>query len=430
MASMSLRYAHLGMMLWVWSALFPPNEYLFGFAQGVPFNKISFVCTLMALMFDKRRNINIDPLLAWLLVFLAEVSLSYVTAATRPEWGGDLYQRLLKVAVAAVFVRFTVVDRARMHAVLIAICLAVGAGAIDEGAKFVLSGGKHHVAGPTSWGDENSTAAIILMVMPIILYLYKLASNKIFKNGCGLVFLGCIVAVIGTYSRGGFIGLIIFYFIFMSSSKNKFISILILMVVFFVGASLVPESWFDRIHSTANAGSDASFMGRVVQWKVLTLMAFDHPLLGAGPIANMDPLIWGPYAARLASELTFISTPPPDYPHASHSIYFQVLGEYGFTGLIIYLALYSMALRMAGDIVKEAKKAGMQLWPADIATAIRGSLILYLITGAALPIVYLEFPYLLIGCISALRAIQLYERKSISRRFGGEVVAVSLPGRP
>ena len=343
-----------------------------------------------------------------------------MTATTRPEWGDDLYQRLFKVVAAAIFVRFTVVDRARLHAVLIAIALAVGAGAVDEGAKFVLSGGGHHVLGPRSWGDENSTAAIILMVMPIVLCIYKTANNKIFKNGCGLVFLGCIVAVIGTYSRGGFIGLIIFYFIFMSSSKNKFIPIIILMVFFFVGASLVPESWFDRIHSTANAGSDASSMGRVVQWKILTLMALDHPLLGAGPIANMDPLIWGPYATRLASELTFISTPPPDIPHASHSIYFQVLGEYGFTGIIIYLALYWMTLRMASNIVKEAKKTGMQLWKADIATAIRGSLILYLITGAALPIVYLEFPYLLIGCISALRAMQIQEKTSTLRRSDGE----------
>jgi O-antigen ligase len=145
-------------------------------------------------------------------------------------------------------------------------------------------------------------------------------------------------------------------------------------------------------------------MYRVVQWKILTLMALDKPLLGQGVLANLVPTTWSSYAARLPSELTFISTPPPAYPQASHSIFFQMLGENGFIGLGLFCLLHTMALRYGSQIQKAAKLRPDLRWAGDMATALRVSLIVYLVTGAVLPIPYLEFPYLLIGCLSALRA--------------------------
>ena len=159
--------------------------------------------------------------------------------------------------------------------------------------------------------------------------------------------------------------------------------------------------------STAQAGTDSSFMQRVVQWKVLTLMALDHPILGGGIISNLYKPIWQPYAARLAGTLTFIHTPDPDTPHASHSIYFQILGETGFPGLFLFLLLFTVSLRRAKAIRNDARGKPEWSWAGDLATAIRLSLLMYMITGAALPIPYFETPYLLMACISALRWIQL-----------------------
>lgn len=430
MALLALRYAHLGMMLWVWSALFPPNDFLFGFAQNLPFNKVCVVCTIVGLISDKKRSVGIDVLLFYLLAFLGEVSLSYAMSSTPPEWGGTLYDRLTKVVVAALFIHFTATDRLRLHSVMLAACLAIGAGVVDEAAKFVVSAGIHHVKGPPSWGDENITATIILMAMPLMLYLYKYSANRMVRSGTAFVFFMSVLAVIGTYSRGGFLGLVVYGLISMTTAKRRVSTIVVLLVVGVLAYQFVPDSWFSRIHSTTNAEQDGSFMGRVVQWKILTLMALEHPLLGGGMLANMVPSIWMSYAARLGSELTFISTPAPTIPYASHSIYFQVLGENGFTGLLLFLVIFLVAFRCISEIKTAAVKNPDLAWAGDLAAAVRTSFVLFLVTGAALPIPYLEFPYVLLGIVSALRNILQGEvrRASLAKRRSQGVSGVGAAG--
>jgi probable O-glycosylation ligase (exosortase A-associated) len=314
------------------------------------------------------------------------------------------YEDLVKIVVAALVVRFVATNRLRLHVCVLAMGAAVGAGAADESLKFLLSGGSHHVLGPTSWGDENSTATMVLMVIPLLLYLYQYALHHYFRLVSGGTLALCVIGVIGTYSRGGFIGLAVLSLIVFLKTKRKFRSALALSFVILLGAALVPDSWTARITTTTHAEEDSSFMYRVVQWKILTLMALDKPLLGQGVLANLVPTTWSSYAARLPSELTFISTPPPAYPQASHSIFFQMLGENGFIGLGLFCLLHTMALRYGSQIQKAAKLRPDLRWAGDMATALRVSLIVYLVTGAVLPIPYLEFPYLLIGCLSALRA--------------------------
>lgn len=405
MALLALRQAHLGVMLWVWSALLPPNEYLFGIAQSVPFNKISVACTVIGFFLDKRKKVSLDALTLVLLLFFLEVSLAYALASTPAGWGFDLYQRFAKIVVVVFFIRFIIVDRLRLHSLLLAICLAVGTGASDEALKFIISAGGHHAKGPASWVDENGTATMILMVMPIILYVQRYAENKTFRNGCLFVFCLCVVGVIGTYSRGGFLGLGLLTFALLTTARNRMRTFAVIAMMVIVGYMAAPASWFARVQSTTNAEEDSSFMGRVVQWKILTLMALDHPVFGSGMLANLDRPIWTAYAARLQSELTFIPTPPPTVPYASHSIFFQVLGENGFTGLALFLTLYWCAFRVAGTVRRQARTDPDLVWAADLAKALRLSLILYMTTGAALPIPYLEFPYIILGCLSAVGAI-------------------------
>jgi probable O-glycosylation ligase (exosortase A-associated) len=201
---------------------------------------------------------------------------------------------------------------------------------------------------------------------------------------------------------------------FLLSARNKFLTLLIVGLVLMVGVSFVPESWTQRISSTSHAEQDGSFMGRVIQWKILTLIALDNPVLGGGILVNLMPQVWRGYAQRLTSELTFVPTPPPTIPLASHSIYFQVLGENGFTGLFLFILLFWMAFRTIKIIRTRARPYPDLTWSADLAVSIRMSLMLYLATGALLPIPYLEFPYLLIGCLSALTHIQ---RTTIQRKL-------------
>ncbi len=416
MLGMALRRAHLGLMLWAWSALFPPNDFLYGFARGLPFNKLSVACTLAALLADRRRDVSLDPLMVLLLLFVAYVSLAFAASEAPSGWGDDLYWRLVKVAIASLFIRFIAIDRLRLYSLIMAMGLAVGTGAVDEGLKFLVTAGGHHSKGPQSWGDENITAAIVLMVIPLLIYLRRYLALPLLRHTVLAVSVITVAAVIGTYSRGGFIGLLTLGGLGFITARRKLLVLAVIAAGAVVLVEAAPASWFQRIESTGHAEQDSSFMGRVIQWKILTLMALDHPLLGGGILTNTYPPVWQSYADRLGSELTFIPTPPPTKPYASHSIFFQVLGENGFPGLALYLAVLWTAFRTTRRVQAKARLSPSTLWAADLAAALRVSLLLYCVTGAALPIPYLEFPYLLLGCVSALARIQAAESRKAPRR--------------
>src|SRR5947208_10492047 len=101
------------------------------------------------------------------------------------------------------------------------------------------------------------------------------------------------------------------------------------------------------------ADQDESFMGRVIAWKQSTLIALDHPWFGGGFFAVQDPVLWTQYR-RVFHRLDFIPTSEPaeQAVYAAHSIYFQVLGDLGFAGLIIFLSILITAWRNASAIMK------------------------------------------------------------------------------
>src|SRR3546814_18270546 len=112
--------------------------------------------------------------------------------------------------------------------------------------------------------------------------------------------------------------------------------------------NFAPENWFNRMSTIQQADKDGSFMGRVVAWKISTLLALDHPILGGGITAIQNEAMWSHYAARFG-QLRFIPTPEPDdKPHAAHSVYFQHLADVGFVGLGLFLLFLFRAWRSCG----------------------------------------------------------------------------------
>lgn len=81
------------------------------------------------------------------------------------------------------------------------------------------------------------------------------------------------------------------------------------------------------------------------------------------------------------------------YMRGAHSIYFSVLGEHGYVGLILFLTLWILAFRIAGQIRREAQKQSDTLWLRDLAGMCQVSLVGYLVGGTFLALAYFDLPY-------------------------------------
>ena len=144
-------------------------------------------------------------------------------------------------------------------------------------------------------------------------------------------------------------------------------------------------------------------MGRVVAWKMSWLIAMDRPFFGGGMHAVQNLLVWSTYRPLLPS-LDFIVTPPADVvPHAAHSIYFEVLGDTGFVGLFLFLGALASALYNCSWIYRQARGHADLVWAQDLSRMIQISLVIYLVTGAALSMGYFELIYIVLALTSRCR---------------------------
>ncbi|HVJ52741.1 MAG TPA: putative O-glycosylation ligase, exosortase A system-associated [Aliidongia sp.] len=401
---MVFRRPFVGVLLWAWVSFLSPEDYLYGFMQAVPLTKlVSGVTILCVLLSREKKNLYLDKvsIMAGLFAIVGLASSIFSETLYINSW--EICERLLKVLVFCFLIQRLVRSQLRVHAVLIAICLGWGFHGAVEGLKVIVDGGNHHVEGLTSFGDNNSFALGIVMVIPILMYLAKYSVLRPVKITYMAVAVLCAFSVIGTFSRGGFIGLVIIAIGMVMGSQRRIRNACCMAVVGIVLLSIAPASWYSRVDTIETANEDSSFMGRVIAWKISTLIALDNPLLGAGFHGVQDAAVWNKYRTQFYT-LSFIPTDQPgDLARAAHSIYFEVLGDLGFTGFVLFLSILLISLANANRVRRLTRLHPHLEWAGSLASALRMSLIAYMISGAALSMAYFELFYVLMAVISLLR---------------------------
>jgi probable O-glycosylation ligase (exosortase A-associated) len=141
-----------------------------------------------------------------------------------------------------------------------------------------------------------------------------------------------IVAIVGTYSRGGFVGLIVVGFAFFLLSKHKIVSLIVAVAVSATIFVTAPQDWKDRMVGISDYEQDGSAQGRIEAWQTSWNLAADRPLVGGGFAAIEQKSVSSRY--RPGSQAV---------ARAPHSVYFQVLGDHGFLGLFLYLTIAFIA---------------------------------------------------------------------------------------
>jgi probable O-glycosylation ligase (exosortase A-associated) len=399
----ALRYVHAGTMLWAWTALAGPSQYLYGFAAGLPLNKIAVAVTAIALFVDQtKRKPYIDGHIALLLLFLLQGAVSFSVGLSDLARPYDLMDRMTKIT--ALCVVMTIANRGRMqiHAMAIIVCLGMGIHGVLEGLKYLSSGGAHIVIAPATVGDNNTLALATLMVMPLLVYLYRYSVSQLIRLSCVGALLACFVGVIATASRGGLIGLVVLGGFLLLQSRHKLLSLMMMGVLAAGLVTFAPASWRERMDTIGSAEQDDSFMGRVSSWKLHTMVALDRPLLGGGYSPLEDPQVSAAYRAR-PDIFSFIPSPPLQRPLAAHSNYFEVLGDLGFFGLFLFLALLLTGLRNTARIRRRVRGDPSLAWADDLAAVLRITLVVYMVSGAALSAAYSEILYIMLTQISVLR---------------------------
>jgi len=391
----------VALYLWFWTSMYPMQNWLYGFALSLRINLLFAVTTILGYIVMKNKPIfKFSGLFILIILFTLHSGLGVQMYGFHGGMSKQ-FDVFVKTIVFFIFVVLLLRKKEHFDGILFYLCLALCFFGVMEGIKVVLSGGGHKIRGIDGpLGDNNKIALGLNMTIPLILYLYGQVKEKYLK----LILIGaaffCIMAIIGTNSRGGFIGLV-FMGVYYWWQNGKKLSILFgAALIITVVISIMPESWFGRMNTIDNKTEESPLTSRVTSWKINYLAALEHPFVGHGFNATASRVIWMSYANELDSLDWGIPTPVPTRGYVAHSIYFEVLGNQGFLGLFLFLLIIFLTLIKISSLRKHYYHK--DTWQSHLLNAVKVSIVAFCICGAALSAAYFELFYLLIAIVLCL----------------------------
>lgn len=398
--------------MWIWTAMFFPNAWMYGMASGLRYNLIfTGIAMLGYLALKDKPKVHFGAIGAFVLLFFLWTTVSTVLTSGVPDVTWEMWSRFAKVVLLFVFVVLVLDKKLHFDFFLWCVLFSIGFYAGLEALKYVASGGGHKIEGFYGHvlGDRNELSLAFVMTLPLCAYLLGQYGKETLVIRFGLLgLMGLIVmAIVGTQSRGGFVALLGLAGYYFLKSDRKVVLALLAVVLVGVLSQFVTEEWTSRMDSIGEADQDASFMGRVVAWKLSFIMAAEHPFFGGG----FKTLEWYPMWLHLSQDFfaypffyTGDALPDPNRGHAAHSVYFQVLGEHGFAGLAIYLLMLFVSFRTAWRVAARARKHVETAWIAALATMLQLSIFAFALGGAALSFAYFELLFAIAGIVQVLHA--------------------------
>lgn len=375
---------YIGILLWSWLGYMNPHRLSWGFATNFPFAMIVGVATLVAFIFSKEsKRVPWTKETILLLVFILWM-LTTTFFAQYPSLAWVQMEKVAKIQVMIFLTLILINTRERLHALVWIIALSLGFYGVKGGIFTITSGGSYHVMGPngTFIGGNNEIGLALIMTIPLMRYL-QLNSRQIWlRNGLAGAMFFTIIAILGTQSRGALLGMSVMGLFLLMKSRQKVILLILLSLAIPAALSFMPKSWFDRMHTIKTYEADASAQGRVEAWQFAFDTALQNPITGGG---------FEIFAGRTEA----------------HSIYFEILGEHGFVGLILFLMLGLFAWRAGGWVIKNAKGVPDAKWLSDLASMLQVSLIGYAAAGTFLGLAYFDLYYHLFAMLVLCKVFML-----------------------
>lgn len=382
-----------GILMLAWLGYMNPHRLCYGFMYSMPSVFIVTIVTLIGMLASREAKRMIWSREIVLLVILVIWMGLTTSQAFHTDQAIVEYEKVLKIQILTVMTLLMLTTRDKVNLFIWIIALSLGFYGVKGGIFTIIHGGVYHVWGPAGSfiAGNNELALALVMTIPLMRYLQLQEKHRFIKLGLLVAMLLTAISAVGSQSRGALIALVITGAFFWLKSRNKlFIGIFIALTVI-VAANLMPAAWYQRMDTIGTYDQDASAIGRLNAWSAYYHMANDR-FMGGGFHA------WG-------HDTFALYAPDPTNVRDVHSIYFQMLGEHGYFGFALFLALLILTWLKCGTIIRAAKRNPDFGWARDLAAMIQVSIPAYMSAGAFLGLAYFDYIYHLIAVVVVLHQL-------------------------
>jgi putative inorganic carbon (hco3(-)) transporter len=248
------------------------------------------------------------------------------------------------------------------------------------------------------FGNPNDMALHLVTILPIPVALMLGARNYFMKALYGFCAVLMVVAIIVTYSRGGFISLVCVAgaLAWKFGRRNRLAVLLLTIVSIGLFISLVPGNYVTRIASIFDSSLDpnGSSSARSELFKRSVVVAIANPLFGIG-MGNF-------HIVSIREAVT-------------HNSFTQVAAEMGILASVIYTMFIVAPLNRLRRIERETSSKGPTSRFYYLAIGLQVSLIGYLVGSFFASVAYLFYVYYLVGYAVCLRRINEAELRTLEK---------------
>jgi putative inorganic carbon (HCO3(-)) transporter len=335
----ALRSRFVALLLYLWYALFRPQEWLWWDMSALRVSLLLGVLVVVPCLATGVYPYFAHPIsIAGVLFFAASAlaQLNAVDPVTSFTWLEQLF-RLLLVCLLGVSL---ISNQRRFKLTLIVIAASFGFHAAKAGLMSLLGGGVRLSDGLAgAYADNNGYAVAIAMIMPLLVAAGQNVNQRWAKYAFYIAVPCSVLTVVSTYSRGGFLSVAAGAAAFAALQRQRFAAFALAgLLALPVGVFMtMQEGYFDRLGTIRSyeETNETSALGRLHFWRVALDMAVDRPLgvglFGYEPAYDRYDFLLGQFGHR----------------RSVHSSHIQTLAETGFPGAAAWVVAWIVAFRAA-----------------------------------------------------------------------------------
>jgi probable O-glycosylation ligase (exosortase A-associated) len=396
-------------LAYVYIDIVSPQRLTYVLLNTVPISLIAVILAVGAwMMVDDKRNTRFAPR-QLLMVILMLYCWVTTTQADFPLEAAEKWSWVWKALAFAIFLPLTLRTRLRIEALALFMVLSAASIIIIGGIKTLASGGGYGalnlmVTNNTGLYESSIISCVAIAIIPLILFLMRYGTIfptdwRVRVFALALCF-SCLLMPIGTEARTGLICIGVLGVLMLRHTKRRFLYLGLAATLAVVAMPLLPDSFSNRMTTIKNYKGDSSASTRIEVWKWTWGYAKDHPF-GGGFMAYLQNKIR--YEAVKTEETGAVATQEGtlviDKARAYHSSYFEMLGEQGFPGLILWLMIQGIGVVRMESVRRRYinRPPGEDQWIGALAEALQHGQLIYLVGALFVGIAYQPFIFMLIG---------------------------------
>jgi probable O-glycosylation ligase (exosortase A-associated) len=394
--------------------------------------QISLIVAALAIggwaLFDSKKGSRFAPR-QWMMLILLLYAWFTTQNADFPVEAAAKWDWASKALIWGIFLPLALRTRLRIEAYLLFMILCSAAIFIVGGIKTAISGGGYGAQifmldDNTGLYEGSTGSTFAVCLIPLILWFCR--HGTIFppdwrvKLFAGNLIFACLLIPIGTAARTGMLCIAALAGLVMRDMKRRLGYALLVGAVGLAAIPMLPQDFSDRMDTIGGYQADASATTRLAIWAWTWDYAQDNPLGGGFDAYRSSEIEVKTTAVEEAGAVSRVqTTTQQDKSRAYHSAYFEMLGEQGFPGLILFLFIHVGGLVRMEVLRRRYRKAeGDDAWISPLATALQHAHIIFLIGSVFVGVAFQPFAYMLV-------AVQIGLDNTVSAR-GREKKPISL----